>query len=120
VRADYGSTGRWRRVQVELRTLIKYTGFSSFNVACYTTLDAPDATITIAYGINSSRQIAGYYEDDKEDVHGFLRDRDGSYTTIDVPGAMFTIAYGINSSGQIVGSYDDDATAHGFLATPVP
>ena len=84
----------------------------------YTTIDVPDSTFTYAFGINDAGQIVGEYLG--AEFYGFFLDVDGSYTTIDVPGAMFTIAYGINSSGQIVGSYDDDATAHGFLATPVP
>src|SRR5688500_15623139 len=70
----------------------------------FTPIDLPGAIYTQAYGINSSGQILGLYEDSSFTFHGFLFDN-GAFTTIDVPGAIFTAAFGINASGRIVGTY---------------
>ncbi|SRR5260370_103470 len=37
----------------------------------YTTLDVPGSSYTVAYGINASGQIVGYYKDGQQD-RGFL------------------------------------------------
>jgi probable HAF family extracellular repeat protein len=80
----------------------------------YSTLDAPGATRTQAYGINNAGQISGSYSDGTTN-HGFLYNGT-TYTTLDVPGADQTSAYGINNAGQVVGSYYSDASGgHGFL-----
>jgi hypothetical protein len=66
----------------------------------FTTINAPAATDTDAYGINNASQIVGGYSAGGQ--HGFLLSG-GSYTTLDAPSASSTVATRINVSGQIVG-----------------
>jgi probable HAF family extracellular repeat protein len=83
----------------------------------YFTLSDPEATSgTIAFGINASGQIVGYYFGSGGISHGFLYSN-GTYTTLDDPlAANGTYALGINSFGQIVGYYfDANNFEHGFL-----
>ena len=86
----------------------------------YKTGSSSDATYTIAYAINDSGAIVGYYEDADNATHdhGFLYSN-GTYTTIDdALGASNggTEATGINDSGAIIGSYQgSDNQEHGFL-----
>ena len=83
----------------------------------FTPIDVPGASQTLAFGINPSGQIVGFYSD-STGQHGFLYDR-GVFTPIDVPGASQTLALGITPSGQIVGYYfDSTGNTHGFLAIP--
>jgi predicted membrane protein len=76
--------------------------------------DPPGSVSTVAIAINSSGQIAGYYEDSASTVHGFLRDTSGSITTFDVPGAATgngtgTGTQALNDAGEIVGYYNPSA-----------
>jgi probable HAF family extracellular repeat protein len=86
----------------------------------YNTLDDPSSTQdTLAYGINDTGQIVGYYFiGTTASTHGFLLSG-GVYTPLDdplaVPQAGGTLAFGINASGQIVGQYADLHGTHGFL-----
>jgi probable HAF family extracellular repeat protein len=87
------------------------------NNITYTTIDPPGSIQTIAYSINDSGQIVGFYLDSSgHPVHGFLESR-GIYTTIDPPGSIQTTAYSINASGQIIGWYFGSGGTHqlGFL-----
>src|SRR4029450_11016212 len=43
-----------------------------------TRFTVPDATATLAYSINSSNQVAGYYVDIAGVTHGYLRASDGT------------------------------------------
>src|SRR6266478_8098356 len=84
----------------------------------FTQVDAPNATLTRALGINDAGQIVGDFRN-STGTHGFL-DTGGSFTQIDVPGAITTEALGINDAGQIVGLFvASEGGGHGFLATPV-
>jgi hypothetical protein len=96
----------------------------------YTTLDDPQGDFTergttysstLAYGINDSDDVVGYYETNA--VHGFI-ESGGIYTTIDDPNAGPSIgwpssgvteAYGINNKGAIVGIFDNATGEHGFV-----
>jgi hypothetical protein len=74
----------------------------------YTTIDFPGAISTVAEGIDSAGDIAGYftsvYENGFVYPHGFLLSG-GVYTELDAAGTVAgTIAYGINDVGQIVGT----------------
>jgi hypothetical protein len=83
--------------------------------------EAPDASATLAYQLNTSNQIVGYYIDLTGITHGYLRDRDGTLTyPIDVPGSTGTILFGNNDSNWVVGRYADAAgVSHGlFFITP--
>jgi probable HAF family extracellular repeat protein len=84
----------------------------------FTTIDAPHATATYAFGINHAGQIVGFFRD-ADKGHGFLRRAAGDFTTIDVPSATVTIATKINGVGQIVGTFmDARGKFHGFVRAP--
>ena len=80
----------------------------------FTSIDPPGSTSTIAYGVNTSGQVVGYYTN-ASGTHGFLMSA-GTFSTIDFPGASVTSASGINGAGQIVGTYVANGL-HGFLST---
>src|SRR5260370_116591 len=81
----------------------------------FTKLEPQGAIGSGASGINSTRQIVGWFSD-SVGTHGFLLAH-GTFATIDAPGATAgnTNAYGINATGQIVGSFLDATGSHGFL-----
>ena len=86
-----------------------------------TTFAVPDATATLAYQLNSSNQITGYYLDVAAVTHGYLRESDSTLTfPIDPPGSTGTILFGNNDSNWVVGRYADSAgVTHGlFFMTP--
>jgi len=98
-------------------------GFLRTPDGAITTFDAPGAgtqafqgTYPLEKHIDPKGEIDGYYVDQNNGFHGFLRARDGTFTTIDPPGSAFTIAGGINHAGAITGYYfDANSVAHGFL-----
>jgi probable HAF family extracellular repeat protein len=84
----------------------------------FTTIDAPHATATYAFGINHAGQIVGFYREGGKG-HGFLRSTTGDFTTIDIPSATTTSATKINRVGQIVGTFmDAHGKFHGFVRAP--
>ena len=94
------------------------TAMASCGAGAYTTLDVPDALLTVAEGINDRGEIVGLYIDANGNQHGFVW-CDGTYTTVDVPGESNTGVFSINAKGEIVGSYDDaSGVTHGYLGTP--
>lgn len=95
-------------------------GFESLS-GTITTFVVPDATATLAYQINASDEVAGYYLDAAAVTHGYLRDSDGTLTfPIDPPDSVGTILFGNNDSNWVVGRYADSAgVTHGlFFMTP--
>ncbi len=71
-------------------------------------------TESLAYGINDSDNIVGYYRDNSVHNRGYLYD--GTYyTLIDVTGALPTIPWDINNAGLIVGHYSNAGFANGFI-----
>jgi uncharacterized membrane protein len=83
-------------------------------------LDAPDASATLAFGINCSGKIVGQYGASDGTTHGFLRNQKGVFTSFDASGdinpMVGTQARGINSSGEIAGWFTDaGGSNHGFL-----
>jgi hypothetical protein len=77
----------------------------------FTSLDVPEATGTLATGINARGHIVGIYYDGAGNSHGFLLKK-GAFFTVDVPGSLVgvsgtlqTEANGINHAGDIVGDY---------------
>lgn len=90
------------------------TGFLYQNGA-FTTINFPEATYTVATGINNAGEIVGYYADGFSRVHGFVYDRQ-SFSSIDTPNSVGTWISGINNKGQLVGYYSDALSAfHGLL-----
>src|SRR5437764_562199 len=83
-------------------------------MSVFLNIDPPSNTgFTETFGINSSGQIVGYYENPQR--HGFLYSR-GTYTPINVPTAASTEADGINDLGHIVGTYQDSSFRfHGYI-----
>lgn len=88
--------------------------------------DVPGSVLTQIWGINSSADFVGLYDDAAGNEHGFLqRWGESAPITIDVPGtppfnSILTDAFGINSAGRLVGLYiDSSGNLHGFLAVPV-
>ena len=92
----------------------------------FTTFDAPGAGTgfgqgTSAQTINAYGEIAGYYTDADDALHGFVRHNDGTFTSFDAPGASTTGGLGaspqsINDDGAIAGYYlDANRVRHGFV-----
>ena len=79
----------------------------------YTKIDVPNASQTIARGINARGDIIGSYTDADGAGHDFLL-HDGVYTNIDYPGGAGG-ARAINARGDIAGILDDADGAHGFV-----
>lgn len=85
--------------------------------------DVPGSVLTQIWGINSSADFVGLYDDVDGSEHGFLqRWGESAPITIDVPSnppfnSTLTDAFGINSAGHIVGLYvDSNGNVHGFVA----
>ena len=86
----------------------------------FTQLDAANATLTRALGINDAGTITGYDEDASFVYHGFVRTADGAISAFEVPGAGTGLGEGtqaraINDLGAITGFYVDDIGTHGFI-----
>jgi len=85
----------------------------------FTTIAYPSATYTQPVGINSKRQVVGWYTSgNPAQQHGFLYS-DGAFTSIDFPGAQQTQVFGINEQSVILGMYWDSSAWHGFLRGPI-
>jgi hypothetical protein len=91
----------------------------------FASVDVPNASGTLATGINSLGVIVGIYYDSAGNSHGFLLKK-GSFTTVDVPGSIVgvsgtlpTEANGINGAGEIVGDYYAPPGAPGAPACTV-
>lgn len=80
----------------------------------YVRIDVPNASLTIARGINARGDIIGDYFDADGVGHDFLL-RNGVYTNIDYPGGASVAARAINARGDIAGVLDDADGAHGFV-----
>lgn len=92
----------------------------------FATYDVPGSVLTQIWGINSSADFIGLYDDANGNEHGFLqRWGESAPITIDVPSnppfnSILTDAFGINSAGRVVGLYiDSGGNLHGYLAVPV-
>ena len=78
-------------------------------------IDFPNATETLANGINARGDIVGRYADAEGIFHGFLLHK-GVFSTIDFPGASLTAAFGLNARGDIAGRFvDANGIDRGFL-----
>jgi len=91
-----------------------------------TTFDAPGAgtganqgTVVGEKGINRRGEVDGWYIDENNVFHGFLRAPDGTIASVDPLGSYGTILGGINAAGEIAGYYyDANYVGHGFLRAP--
>jgi len=79
-------------------------------------IDPPGSIWTIVTGISATGTAVGYFEDDVEHDHGFIRNPSGQITVYDAPGALGTQIYAINDSGEMAGAYYTTTTGEsGFL-----
>jgi hypothetical protein len=83
-------------------------GFVRDRRGSITTFDGPNATATVAQGINAEGEIVGFYTVGSAD-QGFLRSRDGTITTLTLPDGTPLQGQSINAAGEISGSYVDSA-----------
>jgi hypothetical protein len=103
-------------------------GFLMDKKGVITTFDAPHAGNvpgslqgTYPFGINASGAMTGWYVDEANVNHGFVRDRHGALVEFDVPGAgtgpfQGPNAYSIAPNGAVTGLYfDADNVVHGFV-----
>ena len=89
----------------------------------FTEFSFPNATSTMATGINAADEIVGVYTDSSNAMHGFTLTNPltkAKFTSIDDPnGVGTTTVNGLNDAGDLVGFYVDGAgNTDGFLAVP--
>ena len=97
-----------------MRQIIKLTLLFAADYR-FVKIDFPNATQTLANGINARGDIVGRYSDVEGVFHGFLL-RKGVFSTIDFPGASLTAAFALNARGDIAGRFTDaNGIDHGFL-----
>jgi hypothetical protein len=103
-------------------------GFLRDRNGVFTTFDAPDAGHvpgsddgTYPFGINANGAITGWYVDDSDANHGFVRDKHSDIDEFDVPGAgtgpgQGPRVYSISPNGAVTGFYyDPNNVVHGFV-----
>src|SRR5438046_2554529 len=104
-------------------------GFILDRNGAFTTFDAPDAGHvpgvddgTYPFGINTKGAITGWYVDDADANHGFVRGKNGAIVEFDVPGAgPGLFVWSINPSGAVTGYFRDaNFVVHGFVRTGDP
>ena len=78
-------------------------------------IDIPGATDTYPIAINNHNEVTGFYMDQANVQHGFLRTADGTVTTFDAPGST-TSPSGINDERDIAGSFSNPP--EGFIRHP--
>jgi len=72
---------------------------------------SPTSTDTLAFGINDSRLVSGFYSDASSEGHGFLW-RGGTLQTVDYPEAAITELGPSNNLGVTILNYGDVNTQH--------
>ena len=101
----------------DMTTMIPLSRGYLFDGLNFIPFDVPGSTLTSAYDINPSGDIAGFYRDAAGVFHGFLEE-DWQFTAIDVPGATNTRVFGINAGGDVTGLYiDASGKTHGFVGS---
>jgi hypothetical protein len=63
----------------------------------------PDSTSTVAYGINDSNAIVGYYTRSDGSKHGFTGPLNGVYSSFDFGAGGETIGFSLSNEGWITG-----------------
>jgi uncharacterized membrane protein len=102
-------------------------GFLRNDDGTFTTFDAPGAGHvpgsddgTYPFGINANGAITGWYVDDADVNHGFVRDKHGAIVEFDIPGAGAGVfVFSIAPSGAVTGYFfDANNVVHGFVRKP--
>ena len=88
------------------RKATKHFNFFGQNGEYTKEIVTPGLSIARPRGVNDSKDVAGYYQDDGGDLHGFLL-KNGAVTTIDYPDAEGTIVYGVNNADEMTGIWGD-------------
>ena len=73
-------------------------GFLRSSKGAFTTVDVPDAVLTVAEGINNPGTIVGLYQAKDGSFHGFVSNNGVVFTKVDVPGSSVTQIFSINGS----------------------
>jgi probable HAF family extracellular repeat protein len=91
------------------------TGFLRSKNGSLFQFTAPDATSTVAYGVNDFGQIVGR-SSGPSGSFSFIRSSDGRYQNISPPTIQALVqAVAINNSLKVVGHYSDTNGQHAFL-----
>ena len=103
-------------------------GFLMDKKGVFTTFDTPHAGNvpgsfqgTFPFGINTNGAITGWYTDDANVNHGFVRGKHGDLVEFDVPGAgtgagQGPNVYSIAPNGTVTGFFfDANNVVHGFV-----
>jgi len=78
--------------------------------------DPPESVATSVMGINASGTVVGYYYDEANHGHGYVRDPAGGIATFDAPGSIGTFPQSIDKAGSVTGSYEDsNQNYYGFV-----
>jgi hypothetical protein len=82
----------------------------------YKAINFPGATATLAYGINNSNEVVGYYTGAgcSQTSCGFSLLK-GTFTTIECALENATDVFDISSTGEIIGTYSFFGGVHGFI-----
>jgi hypothetical protein len=97
------------------RRATKHFNFFGANAEYTKKIVTPGLSVSRPRGVNDSMDVAGYYQDDGGNLHGFLL-TDGAVSTIDYPGAEGTIVYGINNADEMAGIWgDQNDNPHAFV-----
>ncbi len=89
---------------------------SATSAQTFTTFDAPNAISTQPTAMNPAGDITGSYTDADGNVHGFLRQSDGSFTVFETGSHCFgTRPTSINPAGEIVGYCITPDVSRSFL-----
>jgi probable HAF family extracellular repeat protein len=80
-------------------------------------VNPPGSTATVAWGINDSNTMVGWYTNSSGVTEGFEWLGGDRYKVVAFPGNQnFTRAFGVNNDGTVVGFFaGDDGFQHGFL-----
>jgi len=77
---------------------------------------------TVAFAVNATGTVTGYYNSSTSGAHGFVRAVNGAITSFDAPealsggGFLGTNPTSIDAAGEIAGTYiDSSSKRHGFL-----
>ena len=104
------------------KRIVGITDYDAFlyHNGTFLNIDFPGAQRTVAYGINDSGIVVGYYNPiATNDYYGFAW-KNGQFISFKYTHSKATLAFSINGSGQIVGEYSFDLlTWHGFVTSPL-
>ena len=72
--------------------------------------------VPLPWDINTNGATTGWYVDNADVNHGFVRDKHGTIVEFDVPGGFMFPWASIAPNGAVVGVYfDANNVVHGFL-----